>query len=336
METSSYSIGLGSKTRPKVSVIIVTRGTRDTLPQTLDSLSKQTFTDFETLIVSNVSDYAKDLSQKWGCKFVQVPSEWFLGKVRNTAIDHSQGKIIVFIDDDCIASQSWLAELIAPIDNGSEATMGKVLPVSTNTLAERLAILDFDWGRKLKTLKTLATCNCAIKRRVFDRLRFTEVTHTSEDYALGRSIYASGYEIQYVPKAIVYHHHRSSLLAYWKQIFAWGRDYSVWAWKEQLQPFSTLEIMYALAGWFFVLGTLFLILGYIFPAQLMYVLALLWEIYPFRVYVQFLRWQLEDLPYDIGNLYVYAFHRFIKEKVFALGKVRGIFLVHKLFKEYIQ
>lgn len=88
---------------PKVSVVITAYNSMAYLPETLESVSRQTFTDFEVLIID---DGSSDHIVQWASELVDPRVRLIsqenqgVGVARNTGIAHAQGEYIAFLDGD--------------------------------------------------------------------------------------------------------------------------------------------------------------------------------------------------------------------------------------------
>jgi len=88
----------------------------------LDSLSIQSFSDWEAIIVgqgqqdfelrSVVQRYSKDDSR---FRYVNIPEKGS-SRARNAGASAATGEIIAFIDDDCVADADWLLTILACFD----------------------------------------------------------------------------------------------------------------------------------------------------------------------------------------------------------------------------
>jgi GT2 family glycosyltransferase len=111
---------------PLVSVIIVNWNGREYLPACLDSLLKQSFNDFETIVVDNGShDGSLELLQNsypW-VRVVPLRDNTGFAGGNNSGFAVSHGKYIVTLNNDTRAEPSWLAELIAPVETQVEVGM---------------------------------------------------------------------------------------------------------------------------------------------------------------------------------------------------------------------
>lgn len=88
---------------PQVSVVIPAYNAMSYLPETLDSVLKQTFTDFEVLIVNDgstdhISTWADGITDA-RVKLISQTNQGLPG-ARNTGIAHAQGEYIAFVDAD--------------------------------------------------------------------------------------------------------------------------------------------------------------------------------------------------------------------------------------------
>jgi glycosyltransferase involved in cell wall biosynthesis len=108
---------------PKVSVIIPAYNAMAYLPGTVDSLQKQTFVDFEAIIVN---DGSSDNIETWVAQLtdprIQCITQHNQGPsaARNTGIDHAQGEYIAFLDADDLWDASKLEKQVQVLDSNSE------------------------------------------------------------------------------------------------------------------------------------------------------------------------------------------------------------------------
>lgn len=108
---------------PKVSVIIPAYNAMAFLPETLDSVLKQTFTDFEVLIVN---DGSSDHIVEWASQItdprVRLISQenQRVSAARNTGITNSQGEYIAFLDADDLWEPTKLEKQVRCLDKKPE------------------------------------------------------------------------------------------------------------------------------------------------------------------------------------------------------------------------
>ena len=114
-------------TKPLVSVIIPHLNQPEFLQRCLRSLQAQTFnaTEFEIIVVDNGS---KVLPTKicTGLRNLKLLEEATPGPgpARNTGAKIARGDILAFIDADCIADESWLAEIVDSFSNPATLVIG--------------------------------------------------------------------------------------------------------------------------------------------------------------------------------------------------------------------
>lgn len=82
----------------KLSIIIPTKNEEKFLPKLLESIKKQTFTDYEIIVSDNGSkDKTKEIATNFGCKIVKggLP-----GRARNRGAKVARGALLLFLDSD--------------------------------------------------------------------------------------------------------------------------------------------------------------------------------------------------------------------------------------------
>ena len=171
-----------------VSVIISTNTLRrwSLLIETLASLERQTLAPHEVIVVV---DHNNDLRTRiepvlgritaFPARAIDSVYESGLSGARNTGVEHAVGDIVAFIDDDAIASDAWLQELVEGFrDSDVWAVGGSVAP---RWLAERPGWLadEFYWvigctykGMPLEQAKVrnLHGCNAAFRKEAFEEI----------------------------------------------------------------------------------------------------------------------------------------------------------------------
>lgn len=101
----------------EISVIIPVYNSREFLQEALDSLSSQSFDDFEAIIVDDKStdnsvEIATEITRKDNrFKLARREENGGLSAARNTGIDHASGRFIVFLDSDDMLHHEALSRL---------------------------------------------------------------------------------------------------------------------------------------------------------------------------------------------------------------------------------
>jgi len=109
---------------PRVAIIIVNWNGISFLPVCLDSLERQTYRDFETILVDNGShDGSVELirgSYPW-VKLITLQENSGFSGGNNEGLKHAGGEYIVVLNNDTEAEPSWLEELVAAADANPNA-----------------------------------------------------------------------------------------------------------------------------------------------------------------------------------------------------------------------
>lgn len=104
---------------PLVSVVMVNWNGRAWLAQSLPALQRQTFTDFEIIVVDNGSedDSLAWLAVHWPA-VRRLPLKRNLGfaAANNLGIRAARGELIVTLNNDTIAEPEWLAHMVTAVD----------------------------------------------------------------------------------------------------------------------------------------------------------------------------------------------------------------------------
>ncbi len=99
----------------KISIIIPTFNEEEYLPQLLDSIKDQKYTDYEIIIADAQSqDKTREIAESYGCIVVEggLPA---LG--RNNGAAKAQGELLLFLDSDLILTDDYLQEAIEEFEN---------------------------------------------------------------------------------------------------------------------------------------------------------------------------------------------------------------------------
>lgn len=207
---------------PFVSVIICSKNRHDLLLKAVDSVIKCDYPP-EKIEIVVVEEGDKPLPVK-GVKYVYLPPKNLgLGYTHNRGIANASGEIIVFTDDDVIASKEWLKELVFTFEDPEvSGVAGLVRTQRGSAASETEEILGLPGGGlkalersggKIVAAGLLSTCNLAYRRRVFDEYSFLETSFGKfggDDWFLGKQV-SEKYKTVFNPKAVIYHKPKATL-----------------------------------------------------------------------------------------------------------------------------
>lgn len=221
---------------PCVSVIIVNYNGSHLLKECLDSLRKQTYTDFETIVVDNAStDGSVDLVKNHYPEVHVLVNEINLGygEGNNMGIMYSKGKYVVLLNNDTKVHSRWLEELIKVAEQDTTIGMcaSKILnydnpEIIDNTgllmypdgLARGRGRLEKDRGQYDTLEEVFIPSGCAA---LYRKEMLEEIGLFDEDFFLylddvdiGLRARLAGWKCIYVPEAIVYHRYSATTEPY--------------------------------------------------------------------------------------------------------------------------
>ncbi|RCJ37614.1 glycosyl transferase family A [Nostoc punctiforme NIES-2108] len=108
---------------PKVSIVIPAYNSLKFLPETMESVFKQTFKDFEVLVVN---DGSSDDTEHWVSQIADLRVKLItqenqgLSGARNTGIAHASGEYIAFLDADDLWEPTKLEKQVLCLEENSE------------------------------------------------------------------------------------------------------------------------------------------------------------------------------------------------------------------------
>lgn len=204
---------------PKVSVIIPAYNALRYLPETIDSLFKQTFEDFEAIIVN---DGSTDSIEDWfdGIKDprLKLISQVNQGqsKARNSGLEHAQGEFIAFLDADDLWEPSKLEKQVSLLMSNPEVGViyTWVAGIDSEGVLRGRVIKNFAEGNVWKDLTQHNILECGstplIRRICFAKVGvFDERLPPCEDLDLWLRI-ACHYNFLVIKEPLVYYRQHAS------------------------------------------------------------------------------------------------------------------------------
>lgn len=207
---------------PETSIIIRTYNEEKHIGNLLSALQKQTYKDYEIIIVdSGSTDRTLEIAKKFPVTIIKIEScDFTFGYALNVGCEAAQGRYLVFVSAHVLpATNTWLSRLVASFKDDNVAMVyGRQKGDADSKYSEQK---DF-WRLFSKTpvnskvpLCYANNANAAIRRSLWEEEKFDEYLFGLEDIDWARRVIAKGLLARYEPNAPVYHLHRET----WSQVF---------------------------------------------------------------------------------------------------------------------
>ena len=216
---------------PIVSFEILTFNSERYLNQCLLSVLGQNYTNFEVILIDggssddtlNIIDDFSNRTKK--IKFYQYANS-SIGYARQRGIEHCSGRIIAFIDSDCVLpNEFWLSEMLKGFNKTNIAgtwVLGKYNKNDSSIMRYSILSHPLRGHEPLIVGKQnyipIGTGHTLIKKDIIETVGGFKDIPASEDVELTYSIVEKGYYFRYIPGNEVIHYHITSLRQMIKKI----------------------------------------------------------------------------------------------------------------------
>jgi len=200
------------------------------LRECLNALTDLDYPNYEVIVVNDGStDDTAFIAQDYPVRLISQPNKG-LSAARNTGLAASEGEIVAYIDDDAFPHRYWLRYLAAAFGRAAHVGIGgpNLSPPGDGFVAECVAAAP---GNPLHVLLSdelaehIPGCNMAYRKEALVAIggfdpRFRAA---GDDVDICWRLQDRGSTIGYCPTAVVWHHRRNSIRAYWKQQYGYGK-----------------------------------------------------------------------------------------------------------------
>jgi GT2 family glycosyltransferase len=215
---------------PRVSVVICAYNAAGTIDECLTALAALTYPDFETIVVDDGSSDATGAIAAGhpGVRLITSANHG-LAAARNVGLHHATGEIVGYIDADVRVDPDWLTYLVQPflVSDAVAAGGPNVIPADDSWFAQCVARAPGSPTHVLlndRVAEHVPGCNCAFRREALRAIGgFNPVfARAGDDVDVCWRLQERGWTIAFAPAALVWHRHRRTMRAYWRQQVGYG------------------------------------------------------------------------------------------------------------------
>ena len=239
------------RTWPKISVVVCAYNEAATIDECLTSLENLSYPDYEIILVNDGSrDATGDIARRHSSVTVLDIPNGGLSAARNVGLEHAAGEIVAYTDGDVRVDPDWLTHLVRPFLTSDVVGAGgpNLVPADDPPMAQCIARAPGSPTQVMlddRIAEHVPGCNMAFRRAALLAVGgFNPIyLRAGDDVDICWRLQARGWKIGFAPSALVWHRHRASLRAYWRQQVGYGEGES-WLKPHHPDQFQGLHI-----GW---------------------------------------------------------------------------------------
>lgn len=198
----------------KISVIILTYNRVNDTICLINNLIKQTYTNFEIIIIDNNStdNTQHEIENKFpDVFFLKIPYNSGVPGGRNFGIANARGEYLVFIDNDAEIEKNSLEKIVEIFEQNHDAGIlaFKILNYYNKELDLTTWVLDEDLkdNEHFRRVNTFVGAGFAIRKKVNDEigLLWDKLFFMHEEKDFSMRLMKTDYSIYYAPQIKIYH-----------------------------------------------------------------------------------------------------------------------------------
>jgi GT2 family glycosyltransferase len=220
----------------KYSIIVPVFNRPDEIDELLESLTRQTFNDFEVIIVEDGSQkpckevcdkYTDKLNLKYFMKENSGP-----GQSRNYGAERSEGEYLLILDSDVVLPENYLYAIEEELHRDTADAFGGP-DRAHNSFTDTQKAISYSMtsffttggirgGKKKMDKFYPRSFNMGIRREVYNKLGGFSKMRFGEDIDFSIRIFKAGCKCRLFPGAWVYHKRRTDFRKFWRQVYNSG------------------------------------------------------------------------------------------------------------------
>lgn len=220
----------------KYSLIIPVYNRPDEVDELLESLTTQTFTDFEVIVVEDGSarpcrDVVEKYTGRMAVRYFMKPNSG-PGQTRNYGAERAEGEFLIVLDSDCILPPGYLqavedelqrepADAFGGPDHAHES-FSNVQKAINYAMTSFFTTGGIRGGKKKMDKFYPRSFNMGIRRDVYNALGGFSKMRFGEDIDFSIRIFKNGYRCRLFPGAWVWHKRRTDMKKFFKQVHNFG------------------------------------------------------------------------------------------------------------------
>ena len=216
---------------PFFSVVVCSYKGFAYIRETLEKLLALDYPHFEVIVVNDGSGPAFDdiVKEYQPVRLISTENRG-LSSARNTGMYAARGEIVAYIDDDAYPDPHWLHYLAYAYRTTDHGGIGgpNIVPPEDGYIATCVANAP---GGPVHVLETdeiaehIPGCNMSFRKEILMKIGGCDPVYRAagDDVDLCWRVQQTGATIGFHPSAVVWHHRRNSLKAYWRQQKGYGK-----------------------------------------------------------------------------------------------------------------
>ena len=216
----------------RYSVIIPVYNRPDEADELLQSLTRQSFKDFEVIIVEDGSSIpCKDVAERYqnilDIRYYAKPNSG-PGQTRNYGAERSRGEYLIILDSDCILPEGYFAAVEeelqkAPADafggpDRAHVSFTDIQKAINYSMTSFFTTGGIRGGKKKMDKFYPRSFNMGVRAEVYKALGGFSAMRFGEDIDFSIRIFKGGHRCRLFPEAWVWHKRRTDLKKFFKQV----------------------------------------------------------------------------------------------------------------------